>query len=191
MKSQRGVRVQGTPYVPGVVNGVVQRGTAGLGQGQLCVLSHKDIGSLVHAPQANDEALARKLRGAGIIAVGGAPLSHVMIRLFSLGVPTVIVSNEQVMEVSDGTKLTLDGATGLITDTSQVMSIETPIEPVIPQPGTSVMTVDSAPVRLSASVSGTHGAANAVACGAASVGLIRSEYLVVFFPSPRVCYRYW
>ena len=178
MKSQRGVCVQGTPYVPGVVNGVLQRGAAGLGEGKLCVLSHTEIGLLVHAPQANDEALARKLRGAGIIAVGGAPLSHVMIRLFSLGVPTVIVSNEQVMDVSDGTKLILDGATGLITDASQVMSAETRLEPVIPQPGSSVMTADGAPVRLSASISGTFGAANAVACGAASIGLVRSEYLL-------------
>ncbi|MGB5179642.1 MAG: putative PEP-binding protein [Gammaproteobacteria bacterium] len=133
---------------------------------------------LVHAPQASDEALARKLHGAGIIAVNGAPLSHVMIRLFSLGVPTIIVSNEQLMGVSNGTKLIMDGATGLITDPSQVVSAETRIEPVIPQPGTSVMTMDGMPVRLSASVSGTHGAVNAVAFGAASIGLIRSEYLL-------------
>ena len=178
MRIQSGIRIQGTPYVPGLVSGVLQRGTAGLGEGKLCVLSYKEIGWLVHAPQANDEALARKLHGTGIIAVSGAPLSHVMIRLFSLGVPTIIVSNEQLKGVSDGTELVLDGATGLITDPLQAVSAENRTEPDIPQPGTSVMTMDGIPVRLSASVSGTHGAVNAVTFGAASIGLIRSEYLL-------------
>jgi phosphoenolpyruvate-protein kinase (PTS system EI component) len=142
------------------------------------VLSHKDIGLIVQGPQADELALARKFHGAGIIAVGGAPLSHGMIRLFSLGVPTVIVSSEQLMGLSDRMALILDGATGLISDPSQATSVATRIEPVIPQPGASVMTEDSAPVRLSASVSGTFGAANAVACGAVSIGLVRSEYLL-------------
>ena len=92
MESQRRVHVQGTPYVSGLVSGVLQRGMDGLGAGKLCVLSHKDIGLLVQGLQADEQALARKFHGAGIIAVGGAPLSHGMIRLFSLGVPTVIVS---------------------------------------------------------------------------------------------------
>ena len=178
MESQRGVRVQGKPYVPGLVSGVLRRGMDGLGAGKLCVLSHKDIGLIVQDPQVDEQALARKFHGAGIIAVDGAPLSHGMIRLFSLGVPTVIVSSEQLMGLSDGTPLTLDGATGLISDPSQATSAVTRIEPVIPQPGTSVMTADSAPVRLSASISGTFGAANAVECGAASIGLVRSEYLL-------------
>jgi len=178
MESQRGVRVQGKPYVPGLVSGVLRRGMDGLGAGKLCVLSHKDIGLIVQDPQVDEQALARKFHGAGIIAVDGAPLSHGMIRLFSLGVPTVIVSSQQLMGLSDGTPLTLDGATGLISDPSQATSAVTRIEPVIPQPGTSVMTADSAPVRLSASISGTFGAANAVECGAASIGLVRSEYLL-------------
>ena len=178
MTIQRGIHIQGTPYVPGLVSGVLQQGSAGLGEGKLCVLSYEEIGRLVHAPQAKDEALARKLHGAGIIAVSGAPLSHVMIRLFSLGVPTIIVSNEQLQGVSFGTKLIMDGATGLITDPLQVVSTETPTEPDIPQPGTRMMTRDGAAVRLSASVSGTRGAVNAVAFGAASIGLIRSEYLL-------------
>jgi len=178
MESQRGVCLQGTPYVPGLVSGVLQWGMDGLGAGKLCVLSHKDIGLIVQGPQADEQALARKFHGTGVIAVGGAPLSHGMIRLFSLGVPTVIVSSEQLIGVSDGMALILDGATGLISDPSQATSVATRIEPVIPQPGASVMTADSAPVRLSASVSGTIGAANAVACGAASIGLVRSEYLL-------------
>jgi len=178
MESQRRVHVQGTPYVSGLVSGVLQRGMDGLGAGKLCVLSHKDIGLLVQGLQADEQALARKFHGAGIIAVDGAPLSHGMIRLFSLGVPTVIVSSEQLMGLSDGTPLILDGATGLISDPSQATPAATRIEPVIPQPGASVMTADSALVRLSASISGTFGAANAVACGAASIGLVRSEYLL-------------
>ena len=163
---------------PVLVSGVLQRGMDGLGAGKLCVLSHKDIGLLVQGLQADEQALARKFHGAGIIAVDGAPLSHGMIRLFSLGVPTVIVSSEQLMGLSDGTPLILDGATGLISDPSQATPAATRIEPVIPLPGASVMTADSVLVRLSASISGTFGAANAVACGAASIGLVRSEYLL-------------
>jgi len=178
MESKGGVYLQGTPYVPGLVSGVLQWGMGGLGAGKLCVLSHKDIGLIVQGPQADEQALARKFHGAGIIAVGGAPLSHSMIRLFSLGVPTVIVSSEQLMGLSDGTPLILDGATGLVSDSSQATSAASRIEPLIPRPGASVMTADSAPVRLSASVSGTFGVANAVARGAASIGLVRSEYLL-------------
>jgi phosphoenolpyruvate-protein kinase (PTS system EI component) len=150
----------------------------GLGAGKLCVLSHKDIGLIVQDPQADDHALARKFHGAGVIAVGGAPLSHVMIRLFSLVVPTVIVSSEQLMGLSDGTALILDGATGLICDPSQATPAATQSEPVIPQPGASVTTAGGVQLRLMASISGTLGAASAVTCGAASIGLIRSEYLL-------------
>ena len=178
MESHRGVCIQGTPYVPGLVSGILQWGVDGLGAGKLCVLSHKDIGLIVQGPQSDDQALARKFDGAGIIAVGGAPLSHVMIRLFGLGVPTVIVSSEQLMGLSDGMALILDGATGLISDPSQVKSAATRIEPFIPQPGASVKTADGAHLRLMASISGTFGAARAVACGAASIGLTRSEYLL-------------
>jgi phosphoenolpyruvate-protein kinase (PTS system EI component) len=109
----------------------------GLGAGKLCVLSHKDIGLIVQGPQADDQALVRKFHGAGIIAVGGAPLSHGMIRLFSLGVPTIIVSSEQLMGLSDGMALILDGAAGLISDPSQATLAATRIEPVTPQPGAS------------------------------------------------------
>ena len=178
MESQRGVRVQGTPYVHGLVRGVLQRGMDGLGAGKLCVLSHKDIGLIVQGPQADDQALVRKFHGSGIIAVGGAPLSHGMIRLFSLGVPTVIVSSEQLMGLSDGMALILDGAAGLISDPSQATLAATRIEPVTPQPGASVRTADGAQLRLMASISGSFGAANAVACGAAAIGLVRSEYLL-------------
>jgi phosphoenolpyruvate-protein kinase (PTS system EI component) len=150
----------------------------GLGAGRLCVLTHKDIGLIVQGLQADDYALARKFHGTAIIAIGGAPLSHVMIRLFSLGVPTVIVSSEQLVGLRDGTALTLDGATGLISDPSQTTTSVTPVEPVLPQAGASVMTADGAQLRLMASISGTFGADNAVACGAASIGLIRSEYLL-------------
>ena len=56
--------------------------------------------------------------------------------------------------------------------------VTTRIEPVTPQPGARVMTVDGVQLRLMANISGSFGAANAVACGAVAIGLVRSEWLL-------------
>ena len=84
--------VQGIPYVPGVVRGVLRRGRHNLLAGNLCVLSQQELLAAFGTPHAGAGPLAEQLRGVGILAVGGAPLSHSMIRLLGLGVPTVIVS---------------------------------------------------------------------------------------------------
>jgi phosphoenolpyruvate-protein kinase (PTS system EI component) len=114
---------------------------------------------------------------AGILAVDAAPLSHVMIRLFGAGIPTVILGRHWVTELREGDRVVLDGSSGLVCAAADFPDI--PEEPVTPQtPGRPVMTSDGVPLSLRASVASTDGAARALALGAESIGLVRSEYLM-------------
>jgi len=170
--------VEGIPYVPGVVRGVLCRDRHKLVAGKLCILSQRDILEVVGTRGAGDALLAEQLRGVGILAVGGAPLSHPMIRLLGLGVPTVIVSAAQLSGLTEGVELVLDGATGRVAGSAQGAPAARASEPPVPRAGSPVLTADGVEVRLNASVAGVRGAANAVAQGAAAIGLIRSEYLL-------------
>ena len=114
MKTRETPPLQGIPYVPGVVRGVLCRGRHQLVAGKLCVLSQRELLELVGTRGAGDALLADQLRGVGILVVDGTPLSHPMIRLLGLGVPTVIVSAAQLSGLTEGVELVLDGATGRV-----------------------------------------------------------------------------
>ena len=67
-----------TPFVPGRALGIIHHGVQATTPDKLLVVTHEQIKSF-DAPSA------------GLIVVGGAPLSHHMIRLLGLGIPTVMV----------------------------------------------------------------------------------------------------
>ena len=164
--------------MPGVVRGVLRRGRQNLVAGNLCVLSQPELLAVLGTPHAGDGLLAEQLRGVGILAVGGAPLSHPMIHLLGLGVPTVIVSPAQLSGLGEGVELVLDGATGRVAGPAHAGTADRASEPPVPRAGSPVLTADGIEVRLNASVAGARGAANAVARGATAIGLVRSEYLL-------------
>lgn len=154
------LRLQGTGYVPGVAHGTLQRGTGR--PGSIALIGPSDVVGPLGDP-------------AGLIVVDGAPLSHRMIGLVARGLPTVLISTAQATRLLPGSPLWLDGATGLITDGEPGPAERSPPPP--PESGRAVRLADGTKVRLMASVRGTAGVQKAVGCGAASIGLVRSEFL--------------
>jgi len=154
--------LHGMPYVPGVVRGVLRRGSAAAAPGSIAI----------HSPLDRPPPLS----AAGFIVVEGAPFSHSMIRLRAAGVPIVIVDAAQAAQLADGMEVVLDGARGLVTDELEGAAAYVP--PEVPQPGKSVTTADGVVVQLRASVADAVGARAAVQAGAGAIGLVRSEFLL-------------
>jgi phosphoenolpyruvate-protein kinase (PTS system EI component) len=155
--------IRGMPYAPGRAAGTIRHGIAA--PGSILVVSQS--------------RLRRAFTGnpAGVIVVEGAPFSHAMIALLSLGVPTVMVSGGQASGLVEGSAVMLDGANGQITTGSPVTGWEGEMPPA-PVAGQPVRSVDGIPVELRASISDAQGAHAAVARGAAAIGLVRSEFVV-------------
>ncbi len=101
-----------------------------------------------------------------------------MIRLLSLGIPTVIVSARHAQGLTDGDEVSLDGLTGRLASPAPEEVGEPGAVPPAPAAGAPVLTADGVPVELRASVADIAGAARAVTHGAAAIGLVRSEFLV-------------
>ena len=154
------LHIRGMPYVPGSARGVLQHGMGEDSDGRIVVLETLLSGSLPHHP-------------AGIVVINGAPLSHAMIPLFGSGVPTVLVTPAQAAVLREGVEVLLDGSTGLIIS-SAVATTGTGLPPVLPPAVTS----DGTRITLRVSARDPHAAQRAVALGAESIGLVRSEFLV-------------
>jgi phosphoenolpyruvate-protein kinase (PTS system EI component) len=158
--------VQGVPYVPGIGRGRVQFGTGPADAGRILVLSPGEL------PGVRADRLP-----AGVIVVGGAPLSHPMIRLLGLGRPTVILGPGQVSRLVEGRPVAVDGSSGRVAEPETLPETSSPEAGSHLVAGRSVTTADGVPVALRASVAGPSAAAWARARGAEAVGLVRSEYL--------------
>ncbi len=152
-----------SPFVPGVATGVLQRRPAASHAGILLLPFHA-LGQLTQLP-------------AGLIIVGGAPLAHPMIRLFGYGIPTVMVSSEQAARLQEGVEVRLDGYTGLISLPDEAGCVHYPAI-AAPAAGHPLHTADGVPIELRASVASAQGVADAVAKGACTIGIVRSEFLV-------------
>jgi phosphoenolpyruvate-protein kinase (PTS system EI component) len=109
---------------------------------------------------------------AAVVVAGGAPLSHPLIRLLGLGIPTVILTSGAAASLPEGACLAVDGGSGRIGEPEAIPEAEPP-----PGAGGPVAMADGSPVALRASVSDAGGAAWARVRGAEAVGLVRSEYL--------------
>jgi phosphoenolpyruvate-protein kinase (PTS system EI component) len=98
-----------------------------------------------------------------------------MIRFMSMGVPTVIISEQQAELLKEGVEVMLDGASGRIT-----AGITDYVLPIEASPGSfdkSLVTADGMPVFLRTSVRNQEAAQRSRLEGAESIGLVRSEYL--------------
>ncbi len=164
-------RVQATPFAPGVVQGVIRHVLSELAPDSLLVVAQDQLDPFkLHTLMSK--------RPAGLVISNGAPFSHPMIRLLSLGVPVVIVSTQQAKALPAGADALLDGGNGIICAVDAGETIPRSMAPVSPRPGTPLLTADGEAVELRASVGDARGAANALHHGAASLGLVRSEFLL-------------
>lgn len=153
--------LHGMPYVAGLARGVLQFGTAADLSGRIVVLD-----APAPLPQAP----------AGIIMIDGAPLAHAMIPLLDSGVPVVLLTGAQAAALRAGDAVSIDGGTGLIsTDGTGAVSV---LPAVVP----AAVTVDGMCITLRASARDPQAVRRAVALGAESIGLVRSEYLTPVDP---------
>lgn len=162
--SENLIHISGMPYFPGVARGVVQHRLDSVTSRSILIISQSDILSLTTFP-------------AGFIVVEGAPLSHTMINLLGYGIPTVIVSAQDIRDLKEGIEIWLDGVSGQISNHRDV-----PLSPtqktLETTPGNTVMTADGKPVSLRASVRSIEAARLARAAGVESIGLVRSEFFL-------------
>ena len=149
------------PYVPGQARGVVSRNPQQ--PGAILVLE--------------SPTLPAGARPAGIAVVEAAPFSHPMLALLARGIPTVIITAEQAVQLPDERHVVLDGTSGRVRDDRPDAPVES-AAPAAPAAGKPVMTRDGMAVVLRASVRDAAGAAQARQRGAEAIGLVRSEFLL-------------
>ena len=154
-------RLQGTSFFPGCVQGRLQKGLGGNAAAFIAVLTQQELPLFGPPP-------------LGVIAAGSAPFSHPMLRLRALGVPIVLIEPSSMGQLPYGETILLDGSSGVI---STELARPIAIEPAALSIGIAPTTAEGAAIELCASISSAAGARDAVAKGAAAIGLVRSEYL--------------
>jgi phosphoenolpyruvate-protein kinase (PTS system EI component) len=163
MIEQHHIDIIAMPYVPGVTRGAIQHGGETNIANRILILRQQDIEAIFEPP-------------LGFVVVEGAPFSHTMIRFMSMGVPTVIISEQHAELLKEGMEVMLNGATGQITTKiSEDVESETGTLSVSRQPLT---TTDGVPIHLRASVRNQEAAQRSRIEGAESIGLVRSEFLM-------------
>lgn len=156
--------LRGTAFVPGCVSGMLRLGADRADNHSIVIMTQQQIAALDTRP-------------AGIVIVDGAMLSHPMIRLLTLGIPSVIISNEDVDRLEPGREAFIDGHQGIIIQPPPSNWPATPV-PEPPVLGKAVCLKDGSEVRLHASIFSIQDALHANEQGAAAIGLVRTEFLV-------------
>ena len=151
--------LRGVGFVPGVVHGKLSRNPA---TADVLLADHNTLQAMDASP-------------AGCVLMEAAPFSHASIGLLSRGIPTVIVDHEQASVLYEGLEVTLDGASGRVLPFDTDDAHLTPPPP--PVPG-DLRTLDGERVELRASVRSTAAAHLARERGLASIGLVRTEFLL-------------
>ena len=155
------ISITGMPYFPGVARGHLHRGLVG------------DVSQCIAMIEEGAFQVPEQLP-AGLIVVDSAPFSHRMIGLLGLGVPTVLVTAEQSALLDTAEEIVIDGSSGLVTNDLQHAAVK---ERAGRESTGSRQMADGEPIHLLASVRHTQAASQALAVGAESIGLVRSEFL--------------
>ncbi len=142
---------------------------------------------------AAETALLDPALTLGICTVGGGPNSHSAILARSLGIPAIAGLGEALRQVAEGTRLLLDGESGKLW--------RSPDEPLTAQftarmeqersraaeaqaaSAEAARTRSGRRIEIAANIARPADARLAVACGADSVGLFRSEFLFLNRPA--------
>jgi phosphoenolpyruvate-protein kinase (PTS system EI component) len=117
------------------------------------------------------------IRPAGIMVIDAAPLSHSMIRLLTLGIPTVLLTSNTANKLEQGEELIIDGFQGTVVKSPQARMEAIPA-PEPPPAGEAIALNDGSRVFLRASIFNIDDAGLAVKQGAAAIGLVRTEFLL-------------
>ena len=160
---KRAIQIQGMAFVPGHARGVLRRGREAAGPGVIAMIAQGELGPFPVLPEA-------------VIVVEAAPLSHDMIGLLTLGLPTVLVDEQQAARLEEGMRVSVDGAAGRVATTGP-STFPLPLVPSAPDAGKPVLSGDGIPVRLCASIRSVEAGRRAVTAGVAAVGLVRTEFL--------------
>ena len=158
------IDIAGSPYYPGIAVGRLHIGMHEHVSKHIVLIRGDEVSSLATIP-------------AGFIVVDAAPFSHTMIGLLGLGVPTVLLSEQQAAMLEEGMELLLDGSSGLITDELDAVSPVADFTSDL-QAGKAVLMADGEAVNLSASVRQPSAARKANALAAKEIGLVRTEFLL-------------
>ncbi len=150
--------------MPGMAQGAIQHGVERNVGNRILLLRQQEIDTIFEMP-------------LGYIVIEGAPFSHTMIRFMSMGVPTVIISEQQAAYLNEGVEVTLDGASGRITN--QIPDEVIPQSVKLPEANLPLTTTDQLSVSLRASVRNQEAAKRSRLAGAEAIGLVRSEFLAL------------
>jgi phosphoenolpyruvate-protein kinase (PTS system EI component) len=153
------------------------RDALGPWQGRDCILIAEDIGP------ADVAELAPRLAGIGL--VGGGATAHAAIVARSLGVPMVTGLPAEILEVTDGTRVALDGAAGSVVVDPSVVGAraaaadmrERRIAAELARSARDqpAVTSDGRRVRVLANVSSAAEVDVGFGAGAEGIGLVRTE----------------
>ena len=126
-------------------------------------------------------------RVVAIVTALGTPVSHGAILARSLGIPAVVGAGDEVLGVSDGTTILVDGSEGvvLIDPDSDVRAQyrtraadqRLRAEGLRAQASRPAITTDGTRIEVEANIASVDDAVQAVEHGADSVGLLRTEFL--------------
>ncbi|MBD2431708.1 MULTISPECIES: phosphoenolpyruvate--protein phosphotransferase [Fischerella] len=167
-----------------------------VGQRVLRVLSGTPM-TIVDVPQPailvaadltpSDTASLDPTRVLGICITAGSATSHTAILARSLGIPAIVGLPPEILQLTDGTQLAIDGETGRVwvkPEPETLVALQTKRDAhhttqqqaitIAHQPG---MTRDRHPINVFANVSSINHTQQAVNYGAEGVGLLRTEFL--------------
>ena len=156
--------LQQTPFVPGTARGILRHGCKAVSPDSIVMLTQQELGELDSRP-------------AGIVVVEGAPFSHPMIHLLTLGIPTVMISSDTASSLEQGQVLFIDGFHGTINTSAEAVADTAPLAEA-PPVGEAIALADGSHVHLRASIFSSDDASRAVEQGASAIGLVRTEFLV-------------
>jgi phosphocarrier protein FPr/phosphocarrier protein len=133
-------------------------------------------------------------RLAGIAMAAGGPTSHAAILAASMNIPALVACGPALLAIPDGTFLLLDADHGRLTVDPSVESQEQSRRQIAERHTARVLaqakahelchTKDGVRIEIGANLGSIHDAAEAVAAGAESCGLLRTEFLFLDRQSP-------
>ncbi len=122
-----------------------------------------------------------------IVMVGGSPASHVAILARAQGIPAVVGAGPEILALDEGTVVVVDGTAGtvvvdppadvLLKYREQAAELARAAQLDLAEAAREALTRDGAVVEVAANIGSVADARAAVAAGADSVGLLRTEFL--------------
>jgi phosphocarrier protein FPr len=122
-----------------------------------------------------------------IVMVGGSPTSHVAILARAQGIPAVVGAGRELLALEEGTVLVVDGTAGtvvvdpppdvLLKYRAQAAELTRVARLDLAEAARRATTRDGVPIEVAANIGSVADARSALAAGADSVGLLRTEFL--------------